>query len=95
MNHSTKLYLDYHGNNGERLPFGNTRKGTPIQFKDHDKKVTTGPVPAKAMVDIEFFYPENDPQSKGCLLDTYLEGYRMYLRLDGKYAKPVMFKPVK
>lgn len=47
------------------------------------------------MVDIEFFYPENDPQSKGCLLDTYLEGYRMYLRLDGKYAKPVMFKPVK
>lgn len=70
-------------------------KGTPIKFNDHDKKVTSGPIPAKAMVGVEFFYPENKPQSQGCFISTYMDGYRMYLKLSKKYSKPIMFKPVK
>ena len=95
VNHSTKLYLDYHENNGKRLPFGNTRKGTPIQFKDGDKKVTAGPVPAKAMVNIEFFYPEKDPLSRGYLWGTQVDGSSRYLALDGSLAESLMFNPVK
>ena len=93
VNRTKKLYLDYHGNNGERLPFANTAKGTLVAFKNHNDKEAKGEIPAKAMVDLHFYYPDNRPVDKGSLFNNYMAHDTMILKLSTEYSKPVMFKP--
>ena len=93
VNRKSKLYLDYHGASGQRLPFGNTAKGTLMEFRNHDDKVAAGEIPKDAMVHLHFYYPDKGPEDKGRIFNPYMKGDTRLLNLSSEYGIPLMFRP--